>query len=74
MDGEYGKAKEMVARIFPTGGKMQHQYNLPLIQHKVDDGSIIQQRASDGYINATALCKAAGKSTQIGRASCRERV
>ena len=62
MGGEYGKVKEMVARIFPTGGKMQHQYNLPLIQHKVDDGSIIQQRASDGYINATALCKAAWKS------------
>lgn len=39
---------------------MQHQYSLPLIQHEVDD-SIIDQRADDGYINATALCAVAGK-------------
>lgn len=38
----------------------QHQYSLTLIQHQVNN-SIIEQRASDGYINATALCKAAGK-------------
>lgn len=37
-----------------------HQYSLPLIQHEVND-SVIEQRYSDGYINATALCKAAGK-------------
>lgn len=39
----------------------QYQYNLSLIQHEAN-GSIVQQRAGDGYINATALCKAAGKN------------
>lgn len=38
----------------------QHQYSLTLIQHEVNN-SVIEQRSSDGYINATALCKAAGK-------------
>lgn len=38
----------------------QYQYSLSLIQHEVND-SVIDQRASDGYINATALCKAANK-------------
>ena len=33
---------------------------LPLIEHKIDSG-FIKQRANDGYINATALCKAGGK-------------
>lgn len=37
-----------------------HQLSLALIQHEVNN-SIIEQRSSDGYINATALCKAAGK-------------
>jgi len=37
-----------------------HQYSLTLIPHKMQD-SIIEQRAVDGYINATAMCKAAGK-------------
>lgn len=37
-----------------------HQYSLVLIQHEAN-GSVIDQRASDGYVNATALCKAAGK-------------
>lgn len=37
-----------------------HQYSLSLITHQVQD-SIVEQRASDGYINATAMCKAAGK-------------
>lgn len=37
-----------------------HQYSLSLISHKVQD-SIIEQRSEDGYINATAMCKAAGK-------------
>ena len=36
------------------------QYSLSLIPHKVQD-SIVDQRAEDGYINATAMCKAAGK-------------
>lgn len=39
---------------------MQHQYSLTLIQHQVSN-TIVEQRASDGYINATALCKVAGK-------------
>jgi len=37
-----------------------HQSSLNLISHHVAD-SIIQQRAEDGYINATDLCNAAGK-------------
>lgn len=38
-----------------------HQLSLTLIAHKVQD-SIVEQRAADGYINATAMCKAAGKA------------
>lgn len=37
-----------------------HQLSLILIPHKVQD-AIVDQRAADGYINATAMCKAAGK-------------
>lgn len=37
-----------------------HQYNLPLIQHEVNN-SVIEQRKDDGYINATALCAVAGR-------------
>jgi hypothetical protein len=37
-----------------------HQLSLTLIPHKVAE-SIVDQRASDGYINATAMCKAAGR-------------
>jgi len=37
-----------------------HQFSLSLIDHKVAE-SLIQQRAEDGYINATQLCNAAGK-------------
>ena len=37
-----------------------HQFSLTLIPHKVEN-AIVDQRASDGYINATAMCKAAGK-------------
>lgn len=36
------------------------QMSLDLIPHQVN-GAIIGQRSCDGYINATALCKAAGK-------------
>ncbi|MDB5801772.1 MAG: KilA-N domain protein [Rhodocyclales bacterium] len=39
---------------------MKQQYELDLIPHHVN-GSLIDQRASDGFINATALCKAANK-------------
>lgn len=38
----------------------KHQFNLELIPHRVQN-AIVDQRASDGYINATALCSAAGK-------------
>lgn len=34
------------------------QLSLQLIQHQVDDGFVVDQRAIDGYVNATALCKA----------------
>lgn len=36
------------------------QYNLALISHEVDQQTIYQ-RASDGYFNATAMCKATAK-------------
>lgn len=36
------------------------QTKLNLIPHEVE-GKVIHQRASDGYVNATAMCKAAGK-------------
>ena len=36
------------------------QYELALIPHEIEQ-TPINQRATDGYINATAMCKAAGK-------------
>lgn len=36
------------------------QYAMKLIEHEVQ-GNSIHQRSSDGYINATAMCRAAGK-------------
>lgn len=36
------------------------QYQLVLVPHTYQ-GALIQQRAADGYINATAMCRAAGK-------------
>ena len=35
-------------------------YQAPLIEHEID-GSVIAQRPTDGYINATAMCQKAGK-------------
>lgn len=40
---------------------MAKQLDLPLIPHEYA-GEIIRQRSQDGYINATAMCKAAGKN------------
>ena len=37
-----------------------HQLSLTLIPHKMEN-AIVDQRASDGYINATAMCQAAAK-------------
>lgn len=37
-----------------------HQYSLTFISHQVQN-SVVEQRATDGYINATAMCKAAGR-------------
>lgn len=39
---------------------ISHQAEMPLIARKVENG-VIEQRATDGYINATAMCKAAGR-------------
>lgn len=39
---------------------MAQQLDLPLIPHEYQ-GQLVQQRAKDGYINATAMCKAAGR-------------
>ena len=33
---------------------------LPLIPHEIE-GTVINQRAADGYVNATAMCKLSGK-------------
>lgn len=38
----------------------ENQLKLPFIEHKVEKISV-NQRAYDGYINATAVCKASGK-------------
>ncbi len=47
---------------FKTLKEIMVQYNLPLefIPHEVGQ-TIIAQRTHDGYVNATAMCKAAGK-------------
>lgn len=37
-----------------------HQLSLTLIPHKVAE-STVDQRAKDGYVNATAMCRVAGK-------------
>lgn len=37
------------------------QTQLSLISHEVEGGEVVHQRASDGYVNATAMCKSAGK-------------
>ncbi|MFS2011614.1 KilA-N domain-containing protein [Azospirillum sp. CT11-132] len=39
---------------------MSDQLSLDLIEH-VHGGEVIRQRARDGYINATAMCRAAGR-------------
>ena len=39
---------------------MPFQISLPLIQYELEK-EVIHQRVRDGYINATAMCKAAGK-------------
>lgn len=39
---------------------VQHQYSLTLI-HREANGSVINQRSTDGYINATELCRVADK-------------
>ena len=39
---------------------MSAQFSLDLID-RVHEGQIIRQRAGDGYVNATAMCKAAGR-------------
>lgn len=36
------------------------QIKLPLVYHKTEN-ELISQRVEDGYVNATAMCKAAGK-------------
>lgn len=46
--------------LIPPPPGPQHQFDLNLIHHEAG-GSIIDQRTGDGYINATALCKASNK-------------
>ena len=40
--------------------KDNFQIPLPLVQYEIEH-EIIYQRVKDGYVNATAMCKAAGK-------------
>ena len=47
--------KQIVPRAEPAV-----QLEMSLIHHEVRD-SVIDQRAIDGYVNATAMCKVAGK-------------
>lgn len=48
-------------RIAPCGQRgYAVQYHLPVITHQYE-GKTVEQRSADGYINATAMCKAAGK-------------
>lgn len=57
-----------------NGTPTQHsasQYQLALVQHTYQ-GALIQQRASDGYINATAMCRAAGREWSSYRRSAEE--
>lgn len=44
----------------PGNGRLKIPYQQFLIERDID-GDIIHQRPQDGYINATAMCKAAGK-------------
>ncbi len=44
----------------PDSETPMYQSELPIIQHEVQN-RLIQQRAADGYINATAMCQATGK-------------
>ena len=47
----------------PAGEKQASavvKWEMPLIRHEVKD-SVIDQRATDGYVNATAMCRVAGK-------------
>ncbi|MBV7394539.1 KilA-N domain-containing protein [Mameliella sediminis] len=41
--------------------RLNVQYSMQLIEHEVR-GEPVQQRSTDGYINATAMCRIAGKS------------
>ena len=43
-----------------TGNDVTRQGQLPVIRHEIRQNPI-EQRAVDGYINATAMCKIAGK-------------
>ena len=43
-----------------TNSHISFPTQLALIGHQLD-GKLISQRPKDGYINATSLCKAAGK-------------
>jgi hypothetical protein len=62
-------------RLFPTCPQKNpsHQTRQPLclgVFQQPVKGGVIEQRDKDGYINATAMCKAAGKRfndyTEIG--------
>lgn len=44
----------------PIGASLNLPSPLPLIDHAIN-GTVVSQRPRDGYINATALCKKAGK-------------
>ena len=45
----------------PVPTKTEFQLPLPLVQYELEK-EVIYQRVKDGYVNATAMCKAAGKN------------
>ena len=55
------------AMVTPKAGppalvaKSEFQIPLPLVQYELEH-EVIYQRVKDGYVNATAMCKAAGRA------------
>jgi hypothetical protein len=64
IDAPFGAVVKSLVTVPNLANKVQEndaQWSLlPLIEHKVEKISI-DQRANDGYINATAVCQASGK-------------
>lgn len=60
-------ARSLVVRPAPAP-PTQFQIPLPLVQYELEH-EVIYQRVKDGYVNATAMCKAAGREWSSYRRS-----